>query len=340
MKYMSSKQINDAIKAHRVLLIIMLMMLADAAPAISVKGQTKFAVASQRSGEKSIEKSIGATENVIVSIEIAAENPPHILIYGKDQRVVRVEGAASGVELRRRDATSARDGATRIGITIEELDDQTIDRETRASDSRAIEISVPLGASVQLNVRDANVTIKDVAEAHVQSVQGNIAIERASRITEVIAVTGDISVKDCRGRALLNSVSGDVQAVNLQATETSDSLRASSVSGDINLERAGYKQIELEAVSGEIIFDGVVSSDTQLSARTTSGDISLTLPADASFRVSASVSLGGFNSDFPLKLTDNSMRKGSLRLTGKYGSGDAALDLASHSGSIHIRRQK
>jgi DUF4097 and DUF4098 domain-containing protein YvlB len=336
MKYKPSKRIYEVMKAYRLLLIIMLMPPANVVPVISMNGQTKPTAAAQQRSEKSI----NAISDVMVSFEIAAENAPSIMIYGRDQRMVRVEGAASGVELRRRDATGARDAATRIGITIGDFNDHTIDRETRDFGSRAIEVSVPFGASVQLNARDANITIKDVAEVNVQSVQGKIAIERASRVIEASTVTGEISVKDCRGRVRLSSVSGGAEAINTRGTEISDSLKINSVSGDINLEHVAYKQIELEAVSGEITFDGVLSADAQLSARTTSGGISLALPADASFRVLASVILGGFNSDFPLKLTDNSVRKASLRLTGKYGSGDATLDLASHSGSIRIHRRK
>lgn len=337
MKYIPSKQIYNLIKSYGLLPLIVLMLTANAVSALRVNGRPGFAAAAlQRS-----DKSISATEDVIVSFDIAAAGVPFIMIYGRDQREVRVvgmKGAANEVELRRRDATGAQDAATRVGVTIGEFSDTMIGQESRALDSRAIEVTVPLGASVHLNVRQTNVTIRDVAEASAQSVQGDIAIERVSHFVEVSNVMGRISVKDCRGRVRLRSVSGDVEAINIQATDAGDSLTVNSVSGDMKLERAGYRQIELEAVSGSITFNGVLSPDARLGAKTTSGDISLTLPTDASFRVLASVSLGGFNSDFPLKLTDNSVRKASLRLAGVYGSGSATLDLASHSGSIRIRR--
>jgi hypothetical protein len=338
MKYTVPNQVYRLITGVRLLLIIVSLTTADATLAFRPSAHAGVApVAATRdiSGQ-----TINTTEDVIVKVEIAAEDISSVVVFGKNQRAVRVEGAPGGVQLSRRDAAEGRDTSAGVGVVIGESTEPLVRRVNPAADKRAIEISVPLGASVRLSARDSNITIKDVAEANAQSVQGDITIERVSRSIEASNVTGRTSVKECRGRSRLRSVSGEVEVTGAQATAPSDSLRIATVSGDIKLERVTNEQIELDSVSGAITFDGALSPNMRLGAKTTSGDISLSLPAEASFRVVASVSSGGFNSDFPLKLTDNSMRRTSLRFTGERGSGGATLDLASHSGSIRIRRQK
>jgi hypothetical protein len=77
--------------------------------------------------------------------------------------------------------------------------------------------------------------------------------------------------------------------------------------------------------------------------RTTSGDVTLTMPADASFLLIAKVSEGGeIVTDFPLKYTGGASSVGLIsagRMIGTYGKGDSTINLVSFSGTLRLRKQ-
>ncbi len=335
-------------KTHH-LSVFMMMLLCAAltlAPLTMANGNRVNHVSAATARQQSDARTITATQNVAVIFDFDLTSVDTIRVRGWNRAEVQIQTAPTEVILRRADSTNASAPATRVVVVAEPADnfvssDDVVSREVEEDGTdEIIEVNVPRGATIQVRARKANVSVSDVAEANIQAMQGDTMVERAARAVEINAVSGDINVIDSSGRARLQSVSGDVEASGGRAAEAGDAFQATSISGDVALENIKHTQIEIETVSGEITFDGALAQGARLRAKTTSGDISLALPADASFQINASVSLGGFNSDFPFALTSSSTRTASLQLRGTQGAGDAKLDLASHSGEVRLHRKK
>jgi Putative adhesin len=72
-----------------------------------------------------------------------------------------------------------------------------------------------------------------------------------------------------------------------------------------------------------------------ISITTDSGDVSLSLPAGASFSVSAVSKSGDLENDFGGSSDDHA---GSHSLNATYGSGGPQIRITSHYGDIHIHK--
>jgi putative adhesin len=99
-----------------------------------------------------------------------------------------------------------------------------------------------------------------------------------------------------------------VEVVNTKPLEGDDALEVGTVSGDIQLERVGNSHVIAKTVNGSVTMKGPLARAGQYGFTTMSGDVVLTMPADASFRLTAKVSdKSDIDSDFKLKpVSDNS----------------------------------
>ena len=77
--------------------------------------------------------------------------------------------------------------------------------ETRLPGAADVEMEVPAGATVQVQTRDGDISIAGVAGAYAGSQNGDITIERATKLVEAGSVGGSISLKDSSGRVNLSS---------------------------------------------------------------------------------------------------------------------------------------
>jgi DUF4097 and DUF4098 domain-containing protein YvlB len=118
-----------------------------------------------------------------------------------------------------------------------------------------------------------------------------------------------------------------------------------NVGGDITLAQISHSQVKVNTVGGEVDFSSALARGGRYNFQTISGDLSLTLPPDSSFRLNATVQ-GELDSDFPLKFssskveeTDSARRHLPKRIEGTYGTGDALITLSSFNGSIQLRKK-
>lgn len=130
-------------------------------------------------------------------------------------------------------------------------------------------------------------------------------------------VTGDVEVENVRSRVTANSVSGDVYV------STTETARAGSVSGSLDVTMG--------------------STDWRdLSFRTVSGDITLTLPANLTTSVDFESLSGDLDSDFDLVVRDRHRHRWvGARLRGSIGDEDGggrSLSLSTVSGDVRIRK--
>jgi DUF4097 and DUF4098 domain-containing protein YvlB len=72
------------------------------------------------------------------------------------------------------------------------------------------------------------------------------------------------------------------------------------------------------------------------SFHTTSGDITVILPADSSFELEANTFSGSISCSFSIEVK---VKKGTRKLAGTAGKGDASLRISSTSGDIDIEKK-
>jgi len=167
-----------------------------------------------------------------------------------------------------------------------------------------LDLNVPKGATVLVQTRDGDISIGEVASAYAGTQNGDIEVQQISRSIEVGSIGGSICLKDSTGRVSVSSAGGSIDAANLRPVETGDSLEVVTTSGDINLTNVTHKDINTKTVSGNLTLTGPLAAAGRYWFNSFSGDVTLALPANASFKLMAKVSENGeIITDFPLTLT-------------------------------------
>ena len=191
--------------------------------------------------------------------------------------------------------------APRVEVRVSEARDADLSRG-RCGSNETVELTVPRGATVEVETQSGNVEIADVAEARVKVFSGDVEVRRVSRSVQVSCTSGDVSVSDSTGPVRIDSISGSVEARNLRTASAGDDFEAKSVSGDVTIEGVGHGNVTGEATSGQILYTGALARGGSYDFRTISGDVTMELPANASFNLHAKVVVSGeIVTDFPVK---------------------------------------
>jgi hypothetical protein len=165
-----------------------------------------------------------------------------------------------------------------------------------------VELDVPVGATVQLQTRDGDITITGVAAAYAGSQNGDITIIKATKLVEAGSVGGSIILKDSSGRVNLSSAGGGVEVANLKPSLPDDVLEVGTVSGDINLERVSTAKVIAKTVNGTVMLIGPLVRQGSYNFTSMGGDLILAMPRDSSFQLQAKLSdKEDLVSDFALK---------------------------------------
>ena len=303
-----------------------------------------------------LERRASAAPDVSVTLCLATGN---VSVRGWDRNEVRARSVESGKLVMQ---VAGDQPAKRIEVLASRDEDhEIVSGDCGVTD--AIELAVPRGASVQLTVHEGNVEVEGVAEVRVQELSGDVELRGVSRSAEVTTMSGDITLSDSKGRARLHAVSGSVEALNVGPTSSGDALEASTTSGDVTLEDVRHARVSGVTISGNVRASGALVRGGSYDYKTTSGNVTLALPADSSFRLNARVVLdGSIVTDFPVKtagaapvsptsppdppttsMGPRAPRRPpgpqSTRLVGTVGTGDASLNLTSFSGTLHLKRQ-
>lgn len=288
-----------------------------------------------------LERTAGATENVIVTLSLDSGD---VVVRGWNKREVRA--SANGADdLELQTAGGAQGAATRIAVVLSN-GPKDKGKEKGKFDRRAsgdVTLDVPRGATVQIQTRNGDVDISDVADLSVETWSGDVSVQGVSRAVEVKTLNGSISLEDSKGHVRLYSVSGDISAANIGTVEPGDSLEAKTTSGEVTLERIAQARVVAGTTSGNVSLEGALARGGSYELSSYSGDVTLEMPGNSSFRVTAVAPRGEITTDFEIK---NKTEEDPLkvleeegRLSGNVGSGDATLNLTSFSGTIRLRRQ-
>jgi hypothetical protein len=238
-------------------------------------------------GQK-VERTMAVDPHAVITLCVASGA---LTVHGWDKSEVRVRSLdADQIEFRRIDKPKEPNTpASRVDVMV-------LDKESKADPKRdclaiaEVEMQVPAGATVQVQTRDGDIMIAGVASVYAGSQNGDITIERATKLVEAGSVGGSISLKDSSGRVNLSSAGGGVEVVNVRAASPDDTLEVGTVSGDIQLDGIANPKVMAKTVNGTLIMSGALVKKGYYTFTNMTGDVVLELPDDASFRLSAKVS--------------------------------------------------
>jgi hypothetical protein len=352
-------------------LTILFALALALAPQAAAQQQRPGHAKEEPAEELTLERRTDAEARAVVSLCI---NEGDVIVRGWDRNEVRARAEGEGTL---RLLTPNVRPAPRVEVLVSEDKDTELGAGDCGS-NRTVELTVPRGATVEVEARTGHVEVSDVSEARVKVLSGDVDVRRVSRGAEVSCLSGDVSISDSTGPVRIDTVSGDVEARNLRTSAAGDSFEAKSTSGDVNIEGVRHANVTGSAVSGEVLYAGALARGGSYDFRTISGDVTLELPPDASFNLHAKVVVSGeIVTDFPVRTPGLRVTAGptpptppapplhgveltppeppanvkklprvkvpkdreSARLDGTVGSGDAVVNLSSFSGSLHLLKR-
>jgi DUF4097 and DUF4098 domain-containing protein YvlB len=322
---------------YRTLLLIPVLLISGAV-AVARPGKHKRAPRDQQ-----VERTSAATPDVVLSVCLGSGS---LSVQAWDRNQVRVSSSDGlPIELRRPTGASNSGPARELTVVIGNMLSKSGSKCLPFGD---IQIDVPREANLQLQTRDANVSVSGGAGVYVVTQGGSVNVQRVTRLVAVSSIGGNISVQDSKASIKLHSVGGSIDVHGVAPNAAGDVCEAGTIGADITLAQISHGQVIVSTVSGDVSFSSSLTHGGRYSFQTIQGDVSLSLPADSSFRLNANLGSGGdVNSDFPLRSSssveqsDPSSRRGSgfHHLEAVYGTGDALINLSSFGGAVRLRKK-
>jgi DUF4097 and DUF4098 domain-containing protein YvlB len=193
------------------------------------------------------------------------------------------------------------------------------------------EITVPAWMALNLEGMYATVTVKGSrGTIAVETLDGDITVDGGAESVKLASVQGRIVLTNARGRIELNTVSEGIEASGLAGD-----VLAETVSGDIVIARSDARSVEMQTVSGELIYDGKIIDGGHYSLLTHSGNIAVSVAEGTNAAIATAVGSGDVRATFPLPQSERPSRR---RQTFRLGSGSATVELETFSGSISLMR--
>lgn len=162
---------------------------------------------------------------------------------------------------------------------------------------------------------------------------GSVRVE-TSQVDDLIASTGSggVDLADVSARSVRASTgSGSIEA----RTVTSERLDASTGSGGVRMEDVTAEDVRASTGSGRIRLE-FLTTPRDLTIRSGSGGVALTLPAAANAELDIGTGSGGISTEFPV--TMESVRRNQLR--GRIGTGaDGRIRVSTGSGGVQLYRR-
>jgi hypothetical protein len=204
---------------------------------------------------------------------------------------------------------------------------------TARQEDMDLDVRVPAWMDVRIHGQRVAAEVRGTqGEVTVETMSGDVVVEGGAGRVLIRTIQGAVRVRDTRGRV-------DVVAVN-------QSVRLDNVTGDVSVETTngsitlgGIRAANARAstVNGGITFAGTIRDDGRYAFSTHNGNITVMVPETANATVSAGTYNGGFESEFPVRLTGTG-RDRHYHFT--LGSGSARVELESFNGNIRLRRPR
>jgi DUF4097 and DUF4098 domain-containing protein YvlB len=294
---------------------------------------------------QSSQQSVAAARDATVTLCVEAGD---VTVRGWDREEVRATVAAGArVVLRRAEAEASRSAASRVEVLAFGANDDAMGEGNCSRGGGAITLDVPRGGFVQLKSYTGRIAVEGVAGARVETLNGDVGLRDLSQWAEATSGNGAISVRTSKGRAHLRTISGRIEASDVASAAAGDDFSARTTTGDISLSRIGHTQVEASTTNGDIDLAGALARGGLYTLHSQAGNVTVTLPEDASFALVARVYTGEIVTEFPIRQAPRRgagegrglINAGRLAgIAGKSDAPDATLSIISFNGSINLRK--
>jgi hypothetical protein len=202
---------------------------------------------------------------------------------------------------------------------------------TAQMSSGDIEISGAQGA-VSITTSSGEVQARDIPNGLVvQTSSGDVRLDRIGGKLDVQTSSGEVQLDDGQiVDAAVQTNSGDIDLNGVAGA-----LDLHSSSGEITVRAARDGRLDIQSNSGDVDYTGSLASSGEHNIATSSGTVSLRLPAASGFTFETSTSSGEVRNDFA---PHGEQREGNTR-TGTVGAGGPHLKIGTSSGDIAILQQ-
>ncbi len=236
-------------------------------------------------------------------------------------------------ELRISDVTSRLSAqATSGSITALDLHDD-VAVNAMSGDVRLEKIGGRVNAraiSGKLIVRDAG------GDATLESISNAILAENIKGRVAVTAVSANATIRNVQEGARASSVSGSILITNVKGL-----IEAKSTSGDLSLREVDSHEVHLNSHSGSVNYQGAIYDDGRYSFESFNGSVTIYIPANSNFSVSAKTFSGDIAADFPLKLNPGIISNNRpKRLQGTFGTENGAqITTSTFNANIRLKKE-
>ncbi len=223
-----------------------------------------------------------------------------------------------------------------VGVTL-----TTSDRSRRSSSNRdrdaRIELFVPRGVRLVISAHSADVEVRDVSgDVEVHAVSGDILLQAIGGRAIVETLSGDLEIADGVGDLRATTMSGDVSARGIRGT-----VEVHTTSGSVTLGMPRANRVQVESVSGDILFDGMPSDAANFQLTTHSGDVTLRMPDGAHGVLDVSTFSGEITTNSAMTLTSGgAARSGRRERSGQHfefgGGGATLISISTFNGDIRL----
>jgi hypothetical protein len=282
----------------------------------------------------SSERAITVDNNVNMTLCVTQGN---LKINGWNRAEIRVvvrEGSKFSFKVQYKNPTSGLPAL----VSINGYDKKNYASECVWGDE--IEIDAPVNATINVKGKEIHTSIDTVRKAAVNIIGGDIVLNNVPEGITASTGQGDITVEASTGPMALETTTGNVVVFDSGPREIGDIFRAKTNSGNLSLQQLLYRQVEVNSISGSVLFSGDVVEGASYAMGTTNGSISLQLPTTANFQLAAIFVAGNFRTEIPYKLLTENLSPGSVKnINAKFGKGgESVVKLTTSNGSIAIKK--
>ncbi len=183
------------------------------------------------------------------------------------------------------------------------------------------ELLVPAGSAIMIHSNSGSLSAENL--------RGDITAEGTAAQVDLRTISdGHIHVK---------TLSGSIMLVDIRQVH----VIANTVSGDVTLKNVDGPLVEVSSNNGKIHYDGDFGGSGSYKLSSHTGDIDASIPATASFDVTASSDKGQVDNDFPLQPKQHSItipEKGHS-FVGVAGRAASSVLLRTFSGKIRLKQR-
>lgn len=180
-----------------------------------------------------------------------------------------------------------------------------------------------------------NVTVTDSdGDVAADSTAGTVVVDRVRGRVNASSQGGKVVVRNVQQGANVRAVAGSVEITGAKGR-----VVATTISGSIAMNGVESRDVQARSTNGSISFDGQISPDGRYAFESFAGSISLVIPGDSQFNLTATSHNGSINTEFPIRVEGGNL--GTDRpLRGAAGEGGAEIIATGFNGRIEIKKRK